>query len=283
MAVHSGKFGVVNGQSTVRNWVINDVQEGKAFVSSNTKGGTGRRESIHDWTGSFSAYGGIPAALPGAALAFSGKTSADDDSQTGTGQVYTGTAIVDSVVITWNWASGDILSYVTNFSGNGELVESVATLSDATSPVTPAILLTKVEWETNTVGPVFTEWENLAQAVLTITAANQPYVNSSSVISGKAWRLRKAGIIDMTLAVTEQATLRASLPALGVSEVIKLYTDATLFYELTWMQVLDFSGINVDIETGAITSRTVNFGMDGFKAGVAGTIKLPDASTYWPV
>lgn len=282
MGAHSGKFGVVNGQSTVRNWTINEVQEAKAYVASNTKGGTGRIKGVHDWSGSFGAYGGQPAAMPGETLAFAGYTAPNDNTVGSDGQRYSGSAIVDSVAITLNWATGDILSYVLNFSGNGALTKDTGLYSDATTPDVPPIVLGRVDWLTGTGPDVWTEWENIAQAVLTITAANQAYVNSSSVVSGIAWRQRLAGIIDFTLAITEQETLRASLPSIGTSEAIRLYINATEFYELRNANLLDFSGITVDRETGAITQRTVNFGMDGWSAGVEGEIILPDLSTFWP-
>lgn len=283
MTVHSGKFGVINGESTVRNWTINDIQEAQAFVASNMRAGTGRRVGIYDWTGSFGNYGGEPISMPGDIFSFQGLTAPDTDIEGTNGVVYAGQAIVDSVAITWNWGAGEILSYVVNFSGDGELTNSLATLSDATNPDVPIIALTKIEYETNPVGPIFTEWSDLAQAVLTISTANQPYVNSGTIQNGKVVRRRKKGITDFTIAITDQATERAApLPQIGSSEILRMHINATEFYELKWAQVTDYSGISVDIESGAIIQRTANMGMDGNDGTGLGHIILPDLTIWWP-
>jgi len=283
MVAHSGKFAVINGESTVRNWTVNDLQETKPFVASNTKGATGRREGIYDWNGSFGAYGGQPASMPGDAFSFQGLVAPDADDWGGDGIIYAGTGIIDSVVITWNWGSGDLLSYVANFSGNGLLTSSSGTLSDATTPDPPIIADCKVEYETNPVGPVYAEWPDLAQVVLTLTKNNPSFVNSSTVSSGKVYRGRKAGITDFTIAITDQATLRNALLDRGVDLKLRVYINATEFYQLDCAQVIDYSGITVDRETGAIIQRTVNCGMNGYPSGGSeGQIVLPDLTDWWP-
>ncbi len=282
MTVHSGKFGVVNGQSTVRNWTVNDLQEPQPFVASNTKAGTGRRVGIYDWTGSFGNYGGQPNVMPGDAFAFSGLTAPDTDVQGTTGVTYDGLAMVDSVVITWNWGAGEILSYVVNFSGDGELTNSSAILSDVTVPDVPIIADTNIEYET-VVPDTFTAWLDLAQAVLTLTTANQPYVNSGTIQSGKVVRRRVKGITDFTIAITDQANERTGLPDLGDDLRLRMFINATEFYELQWGQLTDYSGILTDIETGAIIQRTANVGMNGYDdTGTEGTIILPDLTVWWP-
>src|SRR5947207_1860310 len=97
MGVHSGKFAAVNGKSTVRNWSINDTNATKAFIASNTGGGTGRLKGNHDWSGSYSQYSGIPAVMPGSALSFTGYSAPDSDVNNTTGKTKSGTAIVDSI------------------------------------------------------------------------------------------------------------------------------------------------------------------------------------------
>lgn len=283
MPAHSGKFAVLNGQTTVRNWNVNELNESKPYVASNTKGGTGRVVGVRDWNGSFGAYGGQPSLFPGDAFSFSGFLAADDDTEAGTGQVLTGTAIIDSIAITWNWATAEIISYVANFSGNGALVSSIANLSDATQPVVPILALAKVDrW----IGPLdtdFEEWTEVEQVVLTISAANQSYVNSGSVVAGVLWRQRLAGIIDFTLALTEHKTLRAALPDLSDDERLKLFISASEFWELKWCHIDNFSGIVADRETGAIIKRTNNMSMNGFDGVITGFIKHPDLTTKWPV
>lgn len=277
MTAHSGKFAVVNGQSTVRNWTVNEINEAKPFVASNTLGATGRRVSVWDWNGTFSAYGGSPSMFPGDAFTFAGYTAPDDDTQGSDGQRYSGTGIIDSIVITWNWANGDILSYVANFSGNGALAADTGLYTDSTTPTVPPAVDTKITYDDS--GD--TDWTNISQAVLTLTAANQAYVNSSSVVSGKAWRQRKAGILDATLAVTEDRTLRASLPDIGDSLDLKLWVNATEFWQLQWMFLENFSNISADRETGAIIQRTANLSMNCHDGTSLGTIVHPDLTVKW--
>lgn len=280
MTAHSGRWGVVNSQSTVRNWTLNEIEETKRFYASNTLSGAGRKPSVFDFTGSFSQYGAVPTVLPGETFTFAGFTAPDDDSETpGNGQRYTGPAIVDSVAITWNWENGEIISSVTNFAGNGRLVKAVDTaLTDVSSVDAPVVCGTKIEYDTGS-GDV--EWGNIANAVLTMMCENQPYLNSSSIDNGECWRQRKKGNFDWTLALTEQASSRANLPNPGDDMILKLYTTDSLFWELKWGHLENFSNITVDRETGAIISRQVNLAMNGWNPTV-GYVKKPDTTDFWP-
>lgn len=286
MAVHSGRFGVLNGVSTVRNWSINDLSSPQRFVASNTLGGSGRRPGARDWNGSYGAYGGNPGVMPGEAFSFSGYAAPDNDTAGGVGTIWAGTAIVDSVAITWNWANQEIISHVVNFSANGALTSSASqtALSDATTVDAPAPCGTKITYGTPGSGGFGTDWENLVQAVLTITAENQTYVNTDTVVSSECWTFRKAGPIDWTLAVTEQNS--DGLPTdvdIAQDEEFQILVDETDFWHLKWGHVGDASGLTVDRETGAIIERTVNIAMSGFVGGSTGNITVPGAvSDWWP-
>lgn len=280
MTVHSGKHGVVNAQSTVRNWTVNETQAPARGVASNTLLGPVRKRGVHDWTGSYGAYGGIPVVMPGEIFTFTGYTSPDDD-VSGVGQTLTGQAIVESVAITWNWAAGEMLSYVTNFGAAGALTASTGTITDVTTPDMPEIGLTK--WQYEPTAPGFLDIPNLTQAVLNISCALQTYVNSSTVIAGKVWTFRKSGVIDWNVALTQQDNERSTLFTIGDDVKLKGFINATEFWDLQWGHVRDFSGLNVDRESGAIIQRTINMDMNGILAGVAGRIRKPAAvSDWWP-
>lgn len=277
MGVLSGKYGVVNGKTTTRQWSINDNHAPKRYRASNTKNGAGRRNGIRSWSGSFNQYGAVPSVMPGALFTFSGYTAPTTGVLGTNGLIYTGTAIVDSVVITWNWGSGDILSMVTNFSGHLDLASSEAgALTDATAPTVPPICGTKITYDDT--GDV--EWENLLQATLTISAENQSYVNSST----GCWTGKTPGPIDWTASVTEQEVLRDILN-IGDDYEFKFWVDDTDFWKLKWGKVKEFTGITVDMEGGGIIQRTVPLEMQGFAEsnGAAGSITLPGAvSAWWP-
>lgn len=277
MGVHSGKFGVINGMSTARNWQITDDITNPKYVASNTQGGTGRISGIESWQGSFGYYGAIPPVMPGDIFAFAGYTAPDNDTLAGTGTKATGNAIVDSIAITWNWGNGDIISQVCNFSGHLGLAwaDAQAALSDATAPDAPTICGTKIEYSDD--GAAWTELTDCLQATLTLSAANTAYVNSStSCTTG-----RKAGIIDWTAAITRQDTKK--ILSKGDSKYWRFYTDSNSYFLLKWGKVKGFTNFNVDIETGNIISHVMNLEMNGVNAGVIGSIRVPDAvADWWP-
>ena len=279
MSVESGRLGLVNGESTVRQWNISRQGNPVSGIASNTRSGTVRRPGVNDWSGSFNNYGGVPLKLPGDTFTFDGYTAPDSGTGGTAGDVWSGNAIVDSIAMTWNWASGEMLSYVTNFSGNGELTVGTDTHSDSTDPAIFIPCGTKIDYGASASE---TEWDNLVQAVLTITAANVAFANSSTVASGSCWTQRKAGPIDWTLAVTEQNN--AGLPSaidIEESERFRLWVDSSDYWELEWGIVGDFSGLDVNRESGAIIQRTVNISMDGHDGSSLGKIVLPGASTPW--
>lgn len=282
MTILSGKFGVVNSYSTVRNWSINDVVSPQRFIGSNTKRGTGRRKGVRSWTGSFSAYGAVPTALPGSSFTFTGYTG-PTNGISGAGVTYSGTAFVDSVAVTWNWGSGSILSHVVNFSGHLALTKGSASTTDVTDPDVPVVCGAKITYN-EVIETVDTdvEWQNLVQATLTMSTPSIPYVNSSTIASGVCWTGRTGGILDWTLAVTEQNEDRLAILEIGEMLDLKLWADDTDYYRLKWGMVEGYSGLNVDRETGAIISRTVNLGMNGYN-GTEGQVTLPGAgSNLWP-
>lgn len=277
MGVHSGKFATVNGMSTVRNWTIVDDITNPKYVASNTLGGTGRESGIQSWSGSFGFYGGMPSVLPGELFAFLGYTAPDNDIS-GAGMRASGNAMIDSVVITYNWANGDIISSVANFTGDLALVwASGVQVVDGTIPTVPSICGAKIE--TSDDGVAFTPLPNVTQAVLTITAANQKYVNSST----NCWTGVKAGPIDFTLAITREDNLIATL-AKGSNKVVKVWHSATAldFWLLKWGKVKGFTGITANAETGEIIKHTVTLEKNGFVGGVVGTIRTPGDVAYWP-
>lgn len=275
MGLHSGKYGVVNGQSTIRNWSISDTMTNPKFVASNTQGGAGRRKGVKSWSGSYNQYGVLPIALPGQIVTFGGYT-APDNGVSGNGKRYSGNIIVDSFAATWNWSSGDILSSVTNFSGHLGLTGSSGSYSDATDPTTPEVCGTKLEYSFD--GEEWEELTNLTQAVLTITAANLSYVNSSTNCETG----RESGPLDFTLALTRQECDIEADFAKGDDLQIRLYDSADTFWLLKWAKVKEFTGLTVDTETGAIVQHTVNLEMNGFVGADVGQIVLPNESIFWP-
>ena len=285
MAVHSGKFGSVNGQIMVRNWTLEDVSTSQRIVHSGTDGGSFRLPGILDWTGTFEAY--HPPTpdisniiMPGDLFAFVGYTAPNDDVAGSTGVTYSGTAMVESVAITWDFSGGTPPTYTCNFaSGAGiALVEDPvgAAIEDAAPVVPESICLLKVEVAPNIAVPIYVEWTDVTQAILTITSDVQTFVNSSTDCNTG----RKAGPIDWSLALTEQRD--AQLHGLvGTDHHFRLYTDDTSYWLLKLGHVESYTGLNVNRETGAIIEKTANLAMNGYDSAIDdyGRIAKPGTTT----
>lgn len=283
MTVQSGKFSVINTIHTAQSWALNMPAESKAFGASNTKGGTGRRKGNRDWNGSLVQLTAIPTIMPNDYFDFAGFTG--DEAGVGTGTRYFGNAIVDSVAITWNWASGEIISSQINFSGNGKIESEIPVTppEDTTFPDAPSTIETKIMY-----GDTPVEWTDLTQSTLTITAATQPYVNSSTIetISTKkyAFTKRRTGKIDWSLSVTEQNS--AGLPATRDFQsdiLLQLYVDDTDYWELAHGHISGVTGINANNDTGAIIEQTYNIAMNAAKEGETqtGRIVKPGGALWW--
>lgn len=273
---HSGKFGVVNGQSAVRNWQINNTSTPAKYVASNTKGAPGRNPGPKDWTGSFSAYGGEPAVLPGEKFSFVGYTAPTDKALGGVGITYEGTAVVDSVVVNWNWESGENVNYVVNFSGDGALTRGTGSHTDDS----------EVEVHGTTGLAVALDGDAaicVATATLTLNASNSAYVNSCT----SGWNGRESGVLDAMLSLTIHARDLEAIDSgadIGDYFALRLYVNDADYWLLKWMQLKDQTGLTVDIETGAVISYTAAFEFSAFEAGggTPGQLLLPSGAALWP-
>jgi hypothetical protein len=280
MGVYTGHLGAINGVSNVRNWTIEETSDPKAAVSSATRRGTARKAGVKSWTGTFSQYGGNPSYMPGDTIAFVGYRNSTTDVRNTAGIRSFGDVIVDSVAITWNWNSNEIISMVTNFSGDGELQHGSgagvidATIADLKTPCSTDLMLE---------GAVLPD---VLTATLTFTMANQAYASSSTYVSasGSCWTKRKrGGALDFTLAIAQYNEAGIAPIVIGADAIIKLYTNATEFWDLKWCQLQGISGVTIDIETGALIQQTLNFNFNGIKNAALGYIRKPGSLTdYWP-
>lgn len=285
MSVHSGKFATINNQGTARNWSINDSQALAKAVASNTAFGPARRKGVEEWTGNFSQYGKQPTVMPGDTFTFKGYTAPDNDSN-GAGIIYEGSAVVRQLVVNWNFTGGEMINLAIDFDGHLAWTTqgvSGSVVLDPSTPTLPPIVLAKLQYSTDS-GSTFTDWSDVSTATLTITNDVQEYVNSSTIVAAHLWKGRKAGNMDCTLSVVEHNTDRTRFSK-GDDLVIRAFVDATTYWELKFMTVKDFTGIQLDRETARIIQQTVNMEFNGVKVsdGSLGSIKLPDTTTWWPV
>lgn len=287
MGIHSGKFCVIDGVSTTREWSISDDQALQEFVASNTLFGTGNVPGVNEWSGSYNVYGHSPPALPGDLFSFLGYTAPDNDS-TGPGLRYSGFAMAESLQVNWNWQGGEIINAQVSFKGHLALTASAAgsEIQDLEVPVIPPVACSKITYSTD--GVTFTEWTNLVSAQLTLTNKVQEYVNSSTAIDCVLWKGQKSGPVTWSASVTEQDNSRSKLPK-GAVRVFRFYVTATEYFELKWGRVQNFTGITFNRETGAIIQQTVNLMMHGidptettYDPDAIGHVLMPDGEQWWP-
>jgi hypothetical protein len=199
---------------------------------------------------------------------------------------YDGVALVTQLQINWNWTGGELINAKVDFAGHLALTASQQSPPlDASTPVLEQIPLSAgIQYAPGTLYNVFQVIPNVASATLTITNAVQEYVNSSTVVSGFLWKGRKMGIIDWSLSINQQDNVR-NLFQIGDQIALKLFIDQTTFWLMKYGLVKDFTGIQVNRETGAIIAQTIAIDMDGVSAvdGSLGTITTPGNSVYWPI
>lgn len=283
MTIHSGKFAAIDGFDTVAMWSLNEQQAPAKGVASNTAFGPVRRAGVRSWSGTYKGYGGTPALLPGQLAAFVGYGAPTNDIS-GNGLRYSGNIMADTVTITWNWRTGELISHTVNWSGDLALtIADGAAVVDVAIPDMPSVVLAKVEWKPAASG-ILTAFPNVSQATLALSAQNQPYVNSSTVIAGKLWTGRRSGPIDWSCAIQQDDDIRvgATVPQIADDVELKLFVDAATFWLLKWGHVRDYTGLTANRETGAIISRTCNIDMTAHDGTTLGVITKPDAANYWP-
>jgi len=286
MAALSGKYGAVDSHTGVRNWSIGVQSNAPSYRASNTNLGTGRVKGVEDWSGSFEQITSFPALFPGDTFTFKGFCGAADGSSTGTGVTWSGLAIVSEVAITWDWRSNEIMSSTTTFESKGALTITPAddNVSDTSVPDLSSICGIKVEFYNVT--PAWVTWDNIARVDLRLRSENPTFVNSSTISGSDCYVSRTQGPLDFDLDILEDNTEfsdpSTSFPGdIGTDSQIRIYTNATEFWALKWCHLDAVSDLNVNIETGEVISRTMNFKKNGYVGGVEGHIINPTPTTKW--
>lgn len=286
MGVASGKFGFVNGESTIRNWSLSETMTTHAVYASNTKGAPRRKKGVSDWSGSFLQSVIAPTNMPGDTFNFVGHASPTSGVEGESGFAYSGPAIVESLAVNWDWSTGAPIGQTVNFAGNGALTKTAATGADATDPDVPcADSNTKIEIvdsDGGSGGSGDDELCGLTSATLNLLAANQAYTNACT----GGWAKRIAGTIDWNLALNIQEADPSSLSfGRGDYVEIKAYVDIDSFWHLKWGIVRDFTNFVVDRDTGNIIGFTINVEMSTHDdTPTEGHIIAPDSgSNWWPI
>lgn len=286
MTIHTGRFGMVDGGVAIRNWSINEGYATNKSVHSGTAFGSDRENGPYDWTGQFGAYGHSPIVMPGEYLdldAYKAPDAADDEDN---GEIYSGSIYIESVAITINFQTNEIISHIVTFGGNGDLTISNGTLiedANAVANFTPCA--GKIVTFVSGTPDVETILQYVTQATLTFSKPGITSVNSGTTAgSGKCITTRHPGsAIDWTMSISTEEGNRNSSLVPGSNHKFRVYVTASNFWELVWGKVKDITGLTVDRETGAVIAQTYNVEMKSHLSGVAGNITKPGAgSAWWP-
>lgn len=286
MTVHTGKLGMITGGKWIRNWAINEGYTTNAIVHSGSKFGTDRENGPYDWTGSFAAYGHSPIAMPGDILAFEGYKAPDVTDDEDNGEIYSGDVYIESIALTINFQTNEIISHVVNFGGSGDLTISNGLLiEDANAPINYTPCAGKIVTFVSGTPDVETILQHVTTVTLTLSRPSKTSVNSGTTTgAGKCLTERHAGpAVDWVMAIATEEGNRNITVTPGSHHKWRLYVTASEFWELTWGKVKDITGLTVNRDTGEVISQTYNVEMKGFASATTGNITLPGAgSAWWP-
>jgi hypothetical protein len=233
-----------------------------------TKGG------VRDWSGGASIFGASGTWMPGDIISFVGYKGPTTGVKGTAGIRSTGSAIVESLTMNWNWETNEFLASDLALLGNGPVTHaSGAAILDntATSLITPCGTAIEID---------DVELPDVVTAALTITEPSKPYVTSST----SCWTARKKGTgLTWTLVIVQRNDSGIAPMAIGNNEsVIKLPVGATNVWELAYAHLDSITGVVVNPETGDIISQTLNFSMTAIDdADNLGYIKKPGSATNW--
>jgi len=275
MGALNGIAGAVNGVNTVRTWDIATSADIQKLIASNTKGGPARLIGNEDWRGSYKAYGHTPILLPGYAGAFLGSF----DGANGV----SGDIVVDRATINIPIEAGGPIEHTVDFSGNGALDFGAAVVEDETDPEIYTSIGCKVMLGTVANPAVWTkEVDNVRAVSLVLNADNVKYVSSGT--GGKTKRL--PGNIDASLSISVYEGDPTEIIVPNTLWGVRLYVNATEYWELLWALFSEASGVEVDRESAAMIGATLNAAFNGYTkiqtVETEGHILDPASEAWWP-
>lgn len=285
MSVYSGTTAKISldgsaAVQTVRNWKITETT-GAAVggASSLNQGMDFSVAGVKGFTGSFDFYGKTLPVVPGATDAgsttFVGRTPV---------QEYGATIFPTEITITCDIEGGGLLSGSCNFVGNSVLTptNSLTVLTDASVPNAYPSVGCKAQWATAAASPSFADIAGVRSWSLTITCGANPYSTADDGGIQKHVGGRKSAKVSIN---TYQASPYAMTMVPGAQGAVKLFVDASTFWEFRWVQHLSRSP-DVDIETGKPSGISHEFGYTGWayfsSVQNVGYINKPGATAIWP-
>jgi hypothetical protein len=283
----SGKFGVLHADTLpithMFNWTIDSIDHSpETYYASNTLGAPDRNPGVINWTGNFSVFDGKYLIFPGQFLYSLEMFTAPRSGVYGnTGPTYAAQAIVESNTITWAWGEEQSLTQVINIAGNGCILGRERVIDDL-GTLTPAKMC-GLQLQT-AFGAAATPWQtlnNIQQAVLTVTSANQPFVNSSTGCCTH----RRPGNIDWTLALTYTDHRIITIARTDLVS-FRTWISPTQYWDFIYGIIMSASNIVADRQSGSIESQVGNFQMKALSGeGTRGSISYFNGTApvaIWP-
>lgn len=268
---------------TISKWSVNETASPPKAHATGAGQMMGSIPGNFDWSGSYTSYSSVLAALPGDTVGFVGAGI-----QAGaTSKGVAGDIIVDSMAIDIDLEGKKPIVQTVGFSGNGELTHGTVNCpEDTTVPTYAPSGVCKVEIALGAAYTAFAAIANQKSIKLTLSRAN---VGPSYDSNSGSWPRRVPGPIDAALEVGLYALdtdVWASLPAPNTIAAVRVYTTAALFFLIKWMIFNSRGGLDVDIESGAFVGASLGAQLNGATdvSGVQtrGTILLPGGAIWAP-
>lgn len=267
-----------------RSFSLSEDLNVRTRVYAGTRLGTQRTTCNKRITGTVSGFGGEPPYFIGDRFRFIGFSTPNNLQPCGDGRAAIGNAIVESLSVTWDWGTGNRgIEWSMNIGFQEDLTLDDdfeydcedEVYCDPCCPPPPVIL---DPCDSDEIIP----WCNWQTATLNFTTQQLEFANSSTgcVI------VRDVGSFDWTLDVLDEEPFLS--PYIGRDFTYRLYTDeaVTRFWSLKYGLVQSQSNFNVDAETGAIITKTVQVGMQGvlccLQEPTRGEIIMPGGRLVYP-
>ncbi|MCC6323022.1 MAG: hypothetical protein IT438_16480 [Phycisphaerales bacterium] len=255
-------------QSSVRRFTINKPRAAIPWSPSGAAGMKSQLAGNTDWSGSASIYGYIPSTLPGETFTLNGQTDS-----AGGGTKWTGAAIMESLTVNTNTEAAEPIQSEIAFRGNGALSAGTGAVADSANPGIFSSISLGVTFNGSAVAAV-RGWS------LNIQNDLQQYTTSDDAGIVK----RKAGNLSGGGSFTVYEAAPASVLAPGDVAVLRLHVTGSLYWQLTYAQILDFTH-EVPIEDAGIIPVTYNFAFTGHKlistTWTRGSLAKPDTTNFW--
>ena len=279
MPSRSGSNASVDGIGSLMQFTITDTIAGNAYVTSNTRGGTGRGGGIADVTGTLAGKGGRPAVFPNQEFDFAGYVAPNNGLAGTDGQINSARMICRQITVNWNWRNNELISWTADPAGQPTVTATTGAPFEDVTPVS----------EDYTCGQFMSyngeEIPAIGQATLTITANLFETSNSSTRDANGCFILRGAGPLDWTLNATQEDFLRgtAAYPDIGDRDhQLSLGVNPTDNWILDFGFFSGYSNLDANRD-GTVVSRQLDWQMNAELNGTPGQIIQPgDTVPSWP-